>query len=298
MQFSDVRYLHSKKTVDDRAIHRRVLEGFVAALPECPNIVEIGAGVGTMVSRLADWGYLRRARYTLVDRDLASLSAARAHLVEWAGAADGGELASPLKLRGQDFDFELRFVHEDALRFCSMRSQAERYDAVSANAVLDLMDLRPALSAIWRGVVPDAPYWFTINFDGETILLPEEPLDGRVMAQFHKTMDERITNGLPAGDSKTGRHLLEALPESGARLLEAASSDWVVFPQSQSYPADEAYFLHHIVNTIEVALTGSGALDADELRAWAGLRHEQIAAGRLHYIAHQLDVFGRGPGTR
>jgi len=76
-------------------------------------------------------------------------------------------------------------------------------------------------------------------------------------------------------------------------VLAAGGSDWVVFAGANGYPADEAYFLHDIIHTIELVLTGHPHLDAERVGAWAALRHAQIEQGALVYIAHQLDVLGR-----
>ena len=75
--------MQSKQPVDDRALNRHVLDAlqrFVNTSSATPRVLELGAGVGTMVSRLADWSVLRRAQYTLIDRDADSLAAARRHL--------------------------------------------------------------------------------------------------------------------------------------------------------------------------------------------------------------------------
>jgi predicted O-methyltransferase YrrM len=71
-----------------------------------------------------------------------------------------------------------------------------------------------------------------------------------------------------------------------------------------NYLADEAYFCHHIVHTVESAvaavLAGETSVDpgrADltraDLRAWAETRHRQIHDGDLLYLAHNLDLLAR-----
>jgi hypothetical protein len=115
------------------------------------------------------------------------------------------------------------------------------------------------------------------------------------MELYHRSMDERVRDGMPAGDSKTGRRLLTRIGATGAELLAAGSSDWVVFPRAGAYPDDEEYFLQHIVHTIDVALSGHAELDPARFRAWVSERQAQIERGELCYIAHQLDVLGRVP---
>ena len=76
----------AKKTVDDRALNRHVVEVLRRELtPSSPvRVLEVGAGVGTMIARLVDWNVLCRADYTLLDIDRDSLAAASRWLSTWA----------------------------------------------------------------------------------------------------------------------------------------------------------------------------------------------------------------------
>jgi len=120
-------------------------------------------------------------------------------------------------------------------------------------------------------------------------------LPADIFARYHRTMDERVRNGRRAGESRTGRRLLEIVPASGARITAAGGSDWVVWPEGGRYPGDEAYFLHHIVHTVDEALVGAPSLDPGALASWVAARHAQIDRAELSYIAHQLDVAGHAP---
>jgi hypothetical protein len=214
----------------------------------------------------------------MLERDGAALQAARGE----AGVLPG---------------YRFAFVQADLHEY--LRSTAARgaHDVCFANAVLDLLDLPVFLSDLWRALPGDGLFWSSINFDGETIFLPELPLDAQVAALYHASMDQRRTEGRPNGDSRCGRHLLEQLRLGGARVLAAGSSDWVVWPRAGGYPHDEAYFLHHIVHTIdrELGATATWGGEVAEFRAWVATRHRQIDAGELTYIAHQLDVLAGAP---
>jgi SAM-dependent methyltransferase len=295
IQYSNVRYLQSKQPVDDRALNRHVLaalERFLRSRSATPRVLELGAGVGTMVSRLADWNVLGRAEYTLVDREGESLAAARRHLESWGTVTQSSVDAIAVEKAGTRLDVE--FVRSDLFEFLGAASRGERYDVVFANAVLDLTDLEPTLPRIWSALAPGAAYWFTINFDGETIFLPEHPLDARVASLYHGTMTAD-SGGTRAGHPETGRRLMLAIPRSGASILAAGSSDWVVFPIQRTYPGDEGYFLHHILETVHSALAGSPQLDANAFAEWQNTRHAQVDRGELVFIAHQLDMFGLAP---
>ena len=297
--YSYVRYLHAKRGVDDRALNRVVREQLrdaLGGLPAPPRVLELGAGVGTMVSRLCDRGWLARARYTLIDSDRVSLDAAGAHLRAWGGASahdEGGALA----VRDAARELEVRSVESDVFDWLAGPDGGQApYDLVIANAFLDLVDVAALLPLLWRRVAPARPFWFSINFDGETSFLPEHALDGDVSTLYHRDMDRRLHRGRLTGGSRTGRTLLKEIPRSGARLLGAGSSDWVVLPSADGgYPGDEGYFLHHILYTIETALRGSTEIDAAAFAGWLDERRAQIDRGELIYVTHQLDVFGRAP---
>ena len=171
-------------------------------------------------------------------------------------------------------------------------------DVLIANAVLDLVDVPAVLPGLLRLLVPGGVYWFTINYDGESIFEPGHPHDDRIMRAYHRDMDERFRYGLPAGESRTGRRLFHYLRAAGAPALAAGPSDWVVSAGPDgNYPGDEAYFLRSILNTIQDALGNRrDRVEPADLADWLAERRRQLAAGELVYIAHQLDFAGRSPG--
>src|SRR5258705_288990 len=62
------RYLAAKTTVDDRALNRHVLAELRRLMPAgAPRVLEVGAGLGTMVARLLDWGVVAPGEYILLD---------------------------------------------------------------------------------------------------------------------------------------------------------------------------------------------------------------------------------------
>ena len=81
--------------------------------------------------------------------------------------------------------------------------------------------------------------------------------------------------------------------QAGATVVCAGSSDWVVHASLGRYGADEEYFLHHIVYTIDQELQKHSEVDRDALTRWVELRHDQARRGELVYVAHQLDFVGR-----
>jgi hypothetical protein len=194
-------------------------------------------------------------------------------------------------------DLRVRLVHAELGRYLEAAHGALA-DVLIANAVLDLVDVPAVLPGLLRLLVPGGVYWFTINYDGESIFVPGHPHDDRVMRAYHRDMDERVRYGRPAGDSRTGRRLFRYLRDAGAPALAAGSSDWVVSAGPDGkYPDDEAYFVRCILNTIHNALRSrEDRVDPADLAGWLAVRGRQLAAGELVYIAHQLDFTGRWPG--
>ena len=290
------RYLAAKTTVDDRALNRHVLAELRRLMPaSAPRILEVGAGLGTMVARLMDWGALGAGEYILLDADRQLLDRSRRWLRDWAAAR--GLRCDPLPDGLQVGDLRVRLVHAELGSYLEAAPGGPA-DVLIASAVLDLVDVPAVLPGLLRLLVPGGVYWFTINYDGESIFAPGHPHDDQVLQAYHRDMDERVRYGRPAGDSRTGRRLFQNLRAAGAPALAAGSSDWVVSAGPDgNYPDDEAYFLRSILNTIRDALrTRQDQVEPAELAGWLAERGRQLAAGELVYIAHQLDFAGRSPG--
>jgi SAM-dependent methyltransferase len=296
MTFDYARYLAAKTTVDDRALNRQVLTELRRLMPAgAPRVLEVGAGLGTMVARLMDWGAIGAGEYILLDADRQLLDRSRQWLRDWAAARGLRSDLLPDGLRVGDL--RVRLVHAELGGYLEAAHGAAA-DVLIANAVLDLVDVPAVLPGLLRLLFPGGVYWFTINYDGESIFAPGHPHDDQVMRAYHRDMDERIRYGRPAGESRTGRHLFGHLRAAGAPALAAGSSDWVVHAGPDgNYAGDEAYFLRSILNTIQDALRNrQDRVEPADLADWLAVRHRQLAAGELVYIAHQLDFAGRSPG--
>jgi len=296
MTFDYARYLAAKTTVDDRALNRYVLAGLRRLMPAgAPRVLEVGAGLGTMAARLVDWGVVGAGEYILLDADRQLLDCSRRWLGDWAVARG---LRSDLRPDGlQVGELRVRLVHAELGSYLETAHEL-RADVLIANAVLDLLDVPAVLPELLRLLVPGGVYWFTVNYDGESIFAPGHPHDDQVMQAYHRDMDERVRYGRPAGDSRTGRRLFRYLRDAGAPALAAGSSDWVVSAGPDgNYPDDEAYFVRCILSTIQNALRSrEDRVEPADLTDWLAVRSRQLAAGELVYIAHQLDFTGRSPG--
>jgi SAM-dependent methyltransferase len=248
---------------------------------DSPSILEIGSGVGTMIDRILAWHLLpKRGEYTAIDSSPENVAFAQMRLRE---------------ISSQSINVHLEAI--DVFDFIKQREPNAGYDLLIAHAFLDLIDLTTSLSLILSLIRPGGHFYFTINFDGETILEPaiDPAYDALVIELYHRTMDAREVAGRHSGDRHTGRHLFHLLQTAGAQIKAAGSSGWTVFAGSGGYPEDEAYFLHFIIHTIESALKDHPEIDAPRFASWIDTRHTQIEQKELIYIAHQIDFVGTIP---
>ena len=199
-----------------------------------------------MIERMLDEGLLDSAIYIAVDEMEENRIHARKRMRAWA--ADHGMIfvehsVDKWEISGRDKRIEIGFKNEDFFDFAS--GEKGKFDLIIASAFLDLVDIQLTLPMMAGLLEKGGLFYFTINFDGLTVLEPviDEELDELILRQYHKTMDERLINGKRSGDSRAGRHLFTCLKEAGMQILDAGSSDWVVFAGPNGYRPDETYFL-------------------------------------------------------
>ncbi|ELY99019.1 hypothetical protein C482_10696 [Natrialba chahannaoensis JCM 10990] len=291
-------YLEAKHTVDDRALNRRVLDEFEAALTarDGPvSVVELGAGVGTMLVRLAAWDcFPARVSYRLVDHDEENIARARdlvpdqledaGYSVHWR---DDHDAESPTLVATREFTGDDGRAQNERPRLLEYTGPAttttttttitvtftisdafeieEQADAVIAAAFLDLVDLPTALESLESVLDPDGVLYAPITFDGGTGFVPTDPLDRDIERCYHHHMDE-IRDG---GSSRAGRELLAILRQRDWETLAAGGSDWVVRPACADNTGDdetvnpgdthdsasERLVLEYVLHTIDDALT-------------------------------------------
>jgi hypothetical protein len=302
-EYPFIRYLAAKKGVDDRALNGHVLRSLETALTRFgrgvpPDILEVGAGIGSMLERLAGWGILKDARYEAIDLAPDHIGEAVRLVPLWArehGFKPVEDPASMFCLERGEGRISVRFEAIDLHPFMKRERGRRNWDLLIAHAFLDLVDASRVLPGLISLTRPGGLLSLTMNFDGLTILEPpvDTAFDREILALYHQSMDSRVIEGQPSGDSRTGRHLLMLLREQGVTILAAGSSDWVVFPGSDGYSSDEAYFLHFIINLIDTSLKGHSCLDPDRFARWIDIRHSQIERCELVLIVHQIDLLGR-----
>ena len=260
------------------------------------KVLEIGAGIGTMLVRAVERGLLAGpSTYVATDCDAERFRAARTYISQWArqqghSLSWSGALAG--RLRTDDADVSVVF---DPISAETLADQPDKHTfchLLIAHAVLDLIDFPSLLPKLLPKLKDSGLALLTCNFDGETLFLPECDYDEEIIRCYHGSMEARRT-----GSSRTGRGVLSFLQRSGIEILAAGSSDWVIHPCIPGYCADETHFLHAIIETVEGEL-GKKKNPPSGLGAWARLRHRQVEDGQLSFLARNLDLLARHRGCQ
>jgi SAM-dependent methyltransferase len=295
-------YLASKRNIDDRALNLRVWERLKTSLPPQNNaplqVLELGAGIGTMFERMADWGLLFHAEYTALDQNPENVKSGRSSIRDWAknnSIPDPMISQSETRPVHQKKWLQLNYQEADVFDFLNQAAMNRTFDLIVAHAFMDLVDQETLLRALLAHCKPGSLFYFTLTFDGATFFDPvlDPHLDQLIETLYHRSMDLRTIDGKPSGSSRAGRKLLQNLSAFNLEILEAGSSDWVVYPREGKYPENEKQFLHFIIDTVEKELRDHPELASHAFTDWVRARHQQIEHGELIYQAHQLDVLAR-----
>ncbi len=294
----DPRYLSAKKSIDDRALNQSVWQMLDKTLHQIGgkgnkpiHILEVGAGIGTMFARTIDQKLLSGVTtYLATDNDPGQQLAARTYLTTWAKKR-GHDLSWSGQHRGQlntaGADIALTLEHVSIEELAGKVHPAGPFHLLLAHGVLDLVDAAAVLPQLLSQLIRGGLAYCTCNFDGETVFLPENKADEEIIRLYHGSMETRLP-----GASHTGRRLLSLLQNPDVDILAAGSSDWIIHPRNQQYSPDATFFLHAIIETVAAELAQKSNPPAG-LADWADLRHRQVEAGELTFLARHLDLLAR-----
>lgn len=285
-------YLEAKREIDDRSLNRQVWDA-VFLDPDHRDrplrIAEIGAGTGTMVERLRAWGGFDRLQENFPE----------IHYHAWEINPDTAAVLEKRLVAAPEIA-EHRVFQTDARTTVVERG----YDLLIAHAVLDLFTPTQAVLLAERLVRPGGQLYASIVFDGETLLEPDiDPvLDREILERYHRSMSGGF-----------GRRQMHAFHRSGWTLQATGGSDWVVPPRSGGPLEAEREVVSTVLDMMEESVIkteaahpcsapfagGVALADAPHsaspaaVREWIQRRRDQLTAGDLLFIAHQLDFLVR-----
>lgn len=306
--FDYARYLSAKRTVDRRALDRRVWGAFTDRVKRSAErsthpvrILEVGGGVGATIPRLISACPGTSLDYTMVELEQGNVQAARKTLETWArdhGVTLSESGGTTLRLSYDDATVDVELIQADMFDYLD-RDISSYYTAVIGQAIFDIVDLPYAVDLLVRHLEPGGMCYAPIHFDGLTAFEPSvnsddatNDLDEKIVDLYHASMQRQDMDG-----SRSGRDLLTAFRSNGVPVVAAGGSDWIVLGDpEEGYPADEAYFLKCILHFVESELSGHDGIADDDLSQWLSTRRRQIEDGELIFVSHHLDILAQRPG--
>ena len=305
-------YLESKRAIDAASLNPALFERFRTRCETHPalRLLDLGTGTGAMLRCVLDFRLGDAVELAGLDQDPVSLESA------------AGRIGADLESRG----FRVRYhttpgrwelEAEDAGKrwmarlvqgdFLAAAADASfglgDCDVVTAHAFLDLLPAERGLRAIRSLLRPKGMLYATLNYDGQTALLPpdrDERFERALLAAYDQSMEDRRVGGEPTAGALSGRRLYGALGPAGFEVLGAGSSDWNVFPRAggdaeggwaEGGGAEGAgLFMKVLLGMIASEGLRSKAIDPRDLRGWHERRCAEVDAGRLGLVVHQLDL--------
>lgn len=289
--FDYVDYLDTKRSIDDLSLNPQVWQAmadWVIARQQGDKslrILEIGAGIGTMIERLLDAELLHQCEYTAVELEPGFRDAAMQALQFWADNHDYQfveQKTAVWSLVSNEKNITIRWIHGDALQI-GQQFEPATFDLIIGHAVIDLLPVPLCMPEILARLGKEGAYYFSLNYAGETQFLPPLSADQKIFQAYNADMDKRFP-GLDWQPSQTGHLLGPWLSAQGHPVIVEGDSDW----ELQSNPErPDNLFIANILDTIETALAGMPGL-----AEWLVTRRQQLNAGMLKFYASNHDYFG------
>ncbi len=280
-------YLSAKKSIDDRSLNRQVWSTMCHWLQKRQTqkheikILEIGAGIGTMIERITDQSIVKDCFYTAIEQEPGFKDYALQRLSESPEYTliNKGQL---WQLTTSNTTITIDWLSGDGLDINRIVNETD-FDLVLGHAVIDLLPVPKFLPDLFKHLEPDGGYYFSLNFSGKTEFRPAHIDDETIYNAYHKDMDKRFNN-IDWLASRTGEILGEWLIEQGHNVLATGPSDWRLTSRDNG---DDILFLENILQTIEKALQGLPCLES-----WLTERQRQLASKELSFTASNIDYFG------
>ena len=285
--FDYVKYLDVKKNIDDRSLNEVVWNNFsnwLKAKNELDirlKVLEIGAGIGTMIERLLESSLLKHCHYTALEPESSFKEAAKTRLMSWANAqrinfeiSSGGVWL----LSGKNLDLTIDWIEAEADKIDQLLNN-ECFDLLLSHAVIDLLPVPALMPEILNKLKEHGGFYFSLNFSGSTRFFPSDQSDEEIINNYHKDMDARFPE-LNWQPSRTGEVLPEWLQSYGCKKVVKGESDW-------SLSCEDALFIKNILDTINKALKGQPGIEE-----WLTKRYEQLNQDQLKIEISNSDCFG------
>lgn len=267
-------WLDLREAADARARNADVANAVSArlALRDEINVLDLGAGTGANLRSTAQL-LPSRQTWTLVDRDMALLDAARVKLSRWADvhAADGEALE--LEKSGR----KIRVVFKSAdLARDTQALIADGAQLVTASAFFDLTSesyIRELAKAV---VAANAAFYTTLVYNGLQKWTPHRPADNQMTAAFqrHQMRDKGFG---PAAGPLAGSHLVDQFRINGYLAL-AGESPWRL-------DRNDRMLIEELVRGHAVAVGEDRSVDEKTIVTWVKVPRSAAFVGHTDVFA-------------
>lgn len=296
-------YLDTKFALDERSLNPQVRSAFLDELRQRQRFscLDLGTGSGASIWRLLHSGLPANLEITAVDRDAEILALASRRLAILLAARDYEVMAIPGGIRAHR---DRRHITIDFItaNLPDFKPKARKhYDAVIAQALMDLLPPQLMARRIADWLRPEGVFYTSLNYDGNTTLFPlypDEALEERILGAYDRSMEQRRVDGHGIGGARSGRRMHAALRQAGLEILTYGTSDWNLVPFRGVYPERESLCLTALLDMILNEAERSGEFTTDALDSWYQSRLRQIEAGELGFIVHQIDILARKPAPK
>jgi SAM-dependent methyltransferase len=228
-----------------------------AAARRGPHVVDLGAGTGSTLRRLAPL-LPAGQRWTLVEIDPALIAVGEARL---AGAA--------ARYRRLDLRTDLEVSGE------------EPADLLTASALLDLVPAAWLQRLVTLRERLGCALYASLTYDGDIGWQPADPVDDEARDAVNR--HQRTDKGLGPALGPEAAFALHRLLAAAGGALELARSDW------RLGPGDGAVQRALLAGYLEAA-SATAPSRAGAFRAWHGRRLRHLEAGRSELTVGHLDL--------
>jgi SAM-dependent methyltransferase len=289
-------YLEAKFALDSRSLNMDVRGACIERIASRRSHLrwlDVGTGTGAMVRRLLKNGLHAPLSVTALDADAGLLAIASSKLV-----TDLEDAGYRTRLHGVGIEAR-RADHHVAVHLpcCSLfdyqPGSPAAFDLITAHALMDILPLEAALSCFSAWLAPGGVLYVTLNYDGDTALVPvydDEAFESALLAEYDASMERRRVRGEATGGARSGRRLLTALFRMGFDVIAYGSSDWNVTPFEGRYRDRDADVLRALLGFVRDEGERAASIDRASLTHWHAAREVAIGRGQLGMIVHQLDV--------
>ena len=285
--FDYVKYLDVKKSIDDRSLNKIVWEHFsnwVLSRNEQDstlNVLEIGAGIGTMFERLLEASLLQKCHYIALEPEAMFKVVALSRFKGWASKHNCIFQISSKGLwhiSNKELDIEIEWIEADASKIDQLFGN-ESFDLLLSHAVIDLLPVPTIMPIILEKLKARGACYFSLNFSGNTEFYPAHDSDHKISELYHLDMDSRFPN-LDWQPSLTGRALPIWLKKYGCEQVVDGESNWEL-------GKGDGLFITNILDTIKKALAGFPGLET-----WLSSRYKELDQEILALSISNRDCFG------